>query len=102
MLSRMAPSSPPAMRTLHLLKIPDILLANDTDNPGRFHMAKGPAQSGDGRHLQVDQSGQQHDPRLQRPVDRNRREYSDPGHYSGDAKPSAKRSRYRLCIAIAL
>jgi hypothetical protein len=29
MLSRMAPSSPPEMRTLHLLKAPDILLAND-------------------------------------------------------------------------
>ena len=29
MLSRMAPSSPLAMRTLHLLKTPDILCAND-------------------------------------------------------------------------
>ena len=29
MLSRMAPSSPPDMRTLHLLKTPDILCAND-------------------------------------------------------------------------
>jgi hypothetical protein len=29
MLSRMAPSSPPVKRTLHLLKTPDILLAND-------------------------------------------------------------------------
>jgi hypothetical protein len=29
MLSRMAPSSPPVMRTLHLLKTPDILCAND-------------------------------------------------------------------------
>ena len=29
MLSRMVPSSPPDMRTLHLLKLPDILLAND-------------------------------------------------------------------------
>src|ERR1017187_9454339 len=26
----MAPSSPPAMRTFHLLRIPDTLLANDT------------------------------------------------------------------------
>ncbi|SPE17520.1 hypothetical protein SBA5_1010003 [Candidatus Sulfotelmatomonas gaucii] len=33
MLSRMAPSSPPVMRTLHLLKTPDILCANDTDHP---------------------------------------------------------------------
>src|ERR1035438_10129899 len=30
MLSRMAPSSPPVKRTLHLLKTPDILLANDS------------------------------------------------------------------------
>src|ERR1017187_8569212 len=30
MLSRMAPSSPPDMRTLHLLRTPDILCANDT------------------------------------------------------------------------
>lgn len=30
MLSRMVPSSPPAMRTLHLLKTPDILCANDS------------------------------------------------------------------------
>ena len=30
MLSRMAPSSPPAKRTYHLLKTPDILCANDT------------------------------------------------------------------------
>src|SRR5260370_27326790 len=29
MLSRMVPSSPPAMRTFHLLKTPDILCAND-------------------------------------------------------------------------
>src|SRR5450631_4133033 len=29
MLSRMAPSSPPEKRTLHLLKTPDILCAND-------------------------------------------------------------------------
>src|ERR1035441_10626272 len=29
MLSRMAPSSPPDMRTLHLLRTPDILCAND-------------------------------------------------------------------------
>jgi hypothetical protein len=29
MLSRMVPSSPPAKRTLHLLKTPDILCAND-------------------------------------------------------------------------
>src|ERR1700738_3398749 len=33
MLSRMAPSSPPAKRTLHLLKTPDILCANDTFTP---------------------------------------------------------------------
>src|ERR1035441_10101441 len=30
MLSRMAPSSPPVKRTLHLLKSPDILCANDS------------------------------------------------------------------------
>src|SRR5277367_1722923 len=30
MLSCMAPSSPPVKRTLHLLKTPDILCANDT------------------------------------------------------------------------
>src|ERR1035437_3453816 len=30
MLSRMAPSSPPDMRTLHLLRTPDILSANDS------------------------------------------------------------------------
>ena len=30
MLSRMVPSSPPVMRTLHLLKPSDILFANDT------------------------------------------------------------------------
>jgi hypothetical protein len=29
----MDPSSPPVMRTFHLLKTPDILLANDTANP---------------------------------------------------------------------
>jgi hypothetical protein len=29
MLMHMAPSSPPVKRTLHLLKTPDILLAND-------------------------------------------------------------------------
>jgi transposase len=34
MLARMAPSSPPAMRTLHLLKTPDILCANDKATPG--------------------------------------------------------------------
>src|ERR1039458_1285972 len=33
MLSRMDPSSPPVKRTLHLLKTPDILLANDTAHP---------------------------------------------------------------------
>ena|ERR1017187_7546751 len=33
MLSRMAPSSPPDMRTLHLLRTPDILCANDTGYP---------------------------------------------------------------------
>src|SRR6202048_1122956 len=33
MLSRMAPSPPPAKRTLHLLKTPDILCANDTFTP---------------------------------------------------------------------
>ena len=31
MLSRMAPSSPPAMRTLHLLKTPDILLLDSAE-----------------------------------------------------------------------
>jgi hypothetical protein len=30
MLSCMVPSSPPIKRTLHLLKLPDILLAIDT------------------------------------------------------------------------
>src|SRR6266481_4765808 len=34
MLSRMAPSSPLAMRTLHLLKTPDILCANDMPKNG--------------------------------------------------------------------
>jgi len=33
MLSRMVPSSPPAMRTFHLLKTPDILCANDSRLP---------------------------------------------------------------------
>jgi hypothetical protein len=33
MLSRMVLSLPPEMRTLHLLKTPDILCANDTGNP---------------------------------------------------------------------
>src|ERR1700733_11972887 len=33
MLSRMAPSSPPKKRTLHLLKHADILCANDTRKP---------------------------------------------------------------------
>src|ERR1035441_9219921 len=33
MLSRMAPSSPPDMRTLHLLRTPDILCANDIRPP---------------------------------------------------------------------
>src|SRR5665213_654788 len=37
MLSRMAPSSPPDMRTLHLLRTPDILCANDNRPPGSYH-----------------------------------------------------------------
>src|ERR1035441_8243264 len=36
MLSRMAPSSPPDMRTFHLLKTPDILCANDSGQPGSY------------------------------------------------------------------
>src|ERR1019366_767371 len=36
MLSRMAPSSPPVKRTLHLLKTPDILLANDSGPLGSY------------------------------------------------------------------
>src|ERR1035438_8576860 len=49
MLSRMAPSSPPAMRTFHLLKTPDILCANDTGQPSVTTWAtirKGPLTSG--------------------------------------------------------
>src|ERR1019366_8581883 len=36
MLSRMAPSSPPVMRTLHLLRTPDILCANDNRPTGSY------------------------------------------------------------------
>jgi len=36
MLSRMVPSSPPARRTLHLLKTPDILCANDSGPTGSY------------------------------------------------------------------
>ena len=36
MLSRMAPSSPPVKRTLHLLKTPDILCANDNRLTGSY------------------------------------------------------------------
>ena len=36
MLVCMDPSSPPVKRTLHLLKTPDILLANDTGLPGGY------------------------------------------------------------------
>src|SRR5450631_1558103 len=36
MLSRMAPSSPPVKRTLHLLKTPDILCANDNRPTGSY------------------------------------------------------------------
>jgi len=32
----MAPSSPPEKRTFHLLKTPDILLANDNPLPGSY------------------------------------------------------------------
>jgi len=39
MLSRMVPSSPPDMRTLHLLKLPDILLANDRHPNGSHRIA---------------------------------------------------------------
>jgi hypothetical protein len=34
----MAPSSPPVKRTLHLLKTPDILLANDTNPAASFKL----------------------------------------------------------------
>jgi hypothetical protein len=37
MLSRMVPSSPPAMRTFHLLKTPDILCANDSRQSGHYY-----------------------------------------------------------------
>ena len=37
MLSRMVPSSPPAMRTFHLLKTPDILCANDSRRSGNYY-----------------------------------------------------------------
>jgi hypothetical protein len=40
MLSRMDPSLPPAMRTLHLLKTPDTLLANDNRLLGRYHLIR--------------------------------------------------------------
>ena len=36
MLGCMDPSSPPAMRTFHLLKTPDILLANDNRQTGHY------------------------------------------------------------------
>src|ERR1017187_2878887 len=36
MLVCMDPSSPPVKRTLHLLKTPDILLANDSGQPGSY------------------------------------------------------------------
>jgi hypothetical protein len=42
MLSRMAPSSPPVMRTLHLLKTPDILCANDSRPPGNYFVVNIP------------------------------------------------------------
>src|ERR1017187_2240948 len=38
MLSRMAPSSPPDMRTLHLLRTPDILCANDTRTAANYYL----------------------------------------------------------------
>src|ERR1035437_6079746 len=38
MLSRMAPSSPPDMRTLHLLRTPDILCANDSRQFGNYQL----------------------------------------------------------------
>src|ERR1019366_2376535 len=38
MLSRMAPSSPPEKRTLHLLKTPDILCANDNRPTGSYSL----------------------------------------------------------------
>src|ERR1039458_2425088 len=38
MLSRMAPSSPPVKRTLHLLKTPDILLTNDNRPLVSYHL----------------------------------------------------------------
>jgi hypothetical protein len=38
MLSCMAPSSPPVMRTFHLLKIPDILCANDSRWEGVYFL----------------------------------------------------------------
>jgi hypothetical protein len=39
----MAPSSPPEMRTLHLLKAPDILLANDKPSMRELPFAKHPS-----------------------------------------------------------
>jgi hypothetical protein len=40
MLSRMDPSLPPDMRTLHLLKSPDILCANDKECLGIIEFVK--------------------------------------------------------------
>src|ERR1035441_5317097 len=44
MLSHVAPSSPPDMRTLHLLRTPDILCANDNRQPGNYQVVNNLAQ----------------------------------------------------------
>src|ERR1039458_4768842 len=51
MLSRMAPSSPPVKRTLHLLKTPDILCANDSAGELVFKYDNGTAE-GDDNHVE--------------------------------------------------
>src|ERR1019366_4298495 len=59
MLPRMAPSSPPVMRTLHLLKTPDILCANDSRLPVSYIVVN-TSMSFSGsvhKHMQFRQSG---------------------------------------------
>src|ERR1017187_5050339 len=51
MLSRMAPSSPPDMRTLHLLRTPDILCANDNRPLGSYLPVTLPFSIAAGRYL---------------------------------------------------
>ena len=46
MLIHMAPSSPPVKRTLHLLKTPDILLANDTSLARSYLLVNGSRETG--------------------------------------------------------